>query len=241
MNSTRWAIVAGAIAVGCALGALLIGMATTLEVLEEGKLLPYSEGHIYRLRFFGFLELYAEPSRRPKIPDVVNTFILLSLSGVMLASGLAMRSAGERGRRAARFFLLVWLGTAFLGADELLGVHESVGHNLPFLLSIPGIQRPDDFLLLLYGAVGLGAVIVFRDVVLFSRRARPVFAVAIAAALFVAVLDVLGSPWEEAMELVASTGMLGGFILLAVDYLTLVLPGAATGYARARVRSPQAV
>jgi peptidoglycan/LPS O-acetylase OafA/YrhL len=203
-----------------AFGVLLFLMASTVEVLDEGKLLPYTDGHIYRLRFFGFLEVYAEPSRRPDIPDVFTTFVLMTLSGVALVTAVALkwgRAAAEES--AARFFLVVWVGAAYLGADELLGLHESLGHNMRFLLSVPGITRPDDLILLIYGMVALGVLIAFRDVVLSSRSARPLFVALICALVLVPIFDITGSFFEEPAEMAAVATMLAAFVVLAVDHL----------------------
>jgi hypothetical protein len=221
MKGRHWAVAAAAVGV-CALGALLYGMASSVEVLDEGKLLPYTDGHIYRLRFFGFLELYAEPSRRPDPADVFTTFVLLTLSGVALVTGLALHAAGGGNYDVSpRFFLLTWVGTAYLAADELLGLHESLGHNLPFLLALPGIQRPDDFILLVYGLVALAVLIAYRGVILSSRRARPYFAALLVAVMLVPVLDITGSILEEAAEIAACLLTAAAFIVLAMDHLVL--------------------
>ena len=213
------ALLAGAAAV------VLYLMASSVEVLQEGKLLPYTDGHIYRLRFFGWLELYAEPSRRPDIPDVFTTFVLMTLSGVALVTGVALKWArGFSDQAPSHFFLIVWLGAAYLAADELLGLHESIGHNLRFLLGVPGITRPDDFLLLIYGLVALGVLFAFRDVILSSRPARPLFVALVIAVVLVPVADITGSFLEEPAEMAAVATMLAAFVVLAVDHLVLRRP-----------------
>jgi hypothetical protein len=223
----RWTIVVVALVVAGA-GALLYAMGTNYEVLEEGKLLPYSDGYVYRVRFFGFLEVYAEPSRRPDIPDVVTSFALMMLSGVALVTALALRTLASRASLpAARFFLLTAFGGAWFGADELLGLHESIGHNLRFLADLPGIVRPDDVIILVYGLVALGVLVAFRHVVLSSRSARPFFVAMCCAVLLVPVFDITGSGLEEAAEISAAAAMLAAFVVLAIDYLVLRAEGAA--------------
>ena len=227
-------MVVGALVLGAA-GALLYALSMNYEVVAEGKLLPYSDGRIYLIRFFDAVDVYAEPSRRPDIPDVVTSFVLMVLSGAALVTALTLRTLASRGRPPASwFFLLTALGAAWFGADELLGLHESIGHNLQFLADLPGIVRPDDFIILVYGVVALSVLIAFRRLVLSSRSARPFFLAMCCAVILVPIFDITGSPLEEAAEIAAAAAMLAAFVVLAIEQLLVRPDEPAPGEKRTR-------
>lgn len=130
--------------------------------------------------------------------------------------------------RVQAFFLVVWLGTGFLAADELLGGHESLGHNLRFLAELPGVHRPDDAIVALYVPAAVAFIVVFRRIILASKGARIGFGVAVALLVLAAVADVLGvGQTEELLEALASMSLLAAFMLLTIDELRLAAASIA--------------
>lgn len=214
----RRALLVAGVLVLAALIALAYAVASSYEVVAKGELLPYTTGEIYQIRILGRFDLYAEPELKPST-DLFNSYILVSISTLSLFVALLLRAAAERRPRVELFFLLTWLGTGFLAADELMGLHETLGHNLRFLTALPGITRPDDAIVVFYALPALAFLLVFRDVLLSSRRATQAFVLALAIAVLSSLLDVASVPLEEPLELLASTAILVGFLLLAIEQL----------------------
>lgn len=103
-----------------------------------------------------------------------------------------------------------------LALDELAGLHETLGYNLPFLADIPGIERPDDAIILAYSAPGVVFLVLFRDVLFRDRRTGALLLLGIGLFGAAAVLDALGGIAEELLESLAALALLAGFLVLAV-------------------------
>jgi len=133
--------------------------------------------------------------------------------------------------RAKWCFLGIFIGAGYLAADELLAVHETLGHNLQFLRDIPGVTRPDDAIIAFYAVPAVIFVFFFRDILLASRRARILVGLGFGLFVITALADIIGEiEQEDALEPVASLFLFAGFITLAVDALLT----AAGEFANAR-------
>ena len=189
------------------------------EVVAKGRLLPYTSGEIYRIVLFDRVSIYVEPETKPSL-DVFNSYILVSISSISLLALILVPARTASAPRVRTFFLLSWLGTGLLAADELLGVHESLGHNLQSLRDIPGVDRPDDVIVGLYGVAALAYVAAFRRIILASVRARILFALAVLVVVLAAAADVADvCQVEELLEALASVFVLVGFTILTVEEL----------------------
>ena len=122
-----------------------VALARTGEVIARGELLPFFEQYdVAQVRVLGF-ELYVDTSSG--LSDVVSVCALALVALVLLAGArAAVDDAGLR-----RTLTDAALGSAFLAADDLLAVHETIGHNLAPLAGLPGIDHPDDVIVGLYG------------------------------------------------------------------------------------------
>lgn len=151
--------------------------------------------------------------------DLVTTVVLLAIAAVGLTTLLALRRAVDLPpRRLERFLLLSAAGATALGLDELLGLHETVGHNLPFLAGLPGIDHPDDVVFALFPLAGLAFVVTYRRVLMASRAALRLFAAALVLAVLASAVDLLNpNGYEEPLELIAVVLILAGFVTLAVE------------------------
>src|SRR4051812_2079901 len=103
-------------------GLLLLGTAyaaaATAEAGAKGELFDYTDGTIYKVRFFHHWDLYVEPDVKPSL-DVVDSYILVVVSTIGLAGLGLLRWLGLRRPRGTELFLLVTgLGALYLAADE---------------------------------------------------------------------------------------------------------------------------
>ena len=194
------------------------------EVIEKGQLLEYSRGMIYHIRLFGELDLYVEPEVRPT-DDVLVSIVLFGIG--FIAVTFAFLEYGNRRRDEERvflFFVVLATGAFYLASDELFGIHESLGHNLPFLGRIPGVRRPDDVIIALYGIPALFFVVYFRRLLLNARGSFPYFLAAVVLFFLAAASDIftLGKV-EEILEVLSVFAILygtlsfGRSVLLNID------------------------
>lgn len=206
------------VAVG-GLGVLAVHLLADYEVLAKGPLLPHvGDGTVYEVRFGGWLTLYVDPEIHPRhYPDLLNGYLLTGVAFVCLTFAVILRSSGDRpGRTGFRFFVVAFAGFSYLVADELLGIHESIGHNMQFLLRLPLVQRPDDVLILAM-AIPAGIVLVyFRSLILASRRATIAFAAAALGLVLAGISDVLALPIEKPLEILTSVCLLVAMLSLGL-------------------------
>jgi hypothetical protein len=191
------------------------------EVLNKGRLLSYSEGFIYEILVFGKYAVYVEPEIR-LTDDVFNAAILLGIAYISLTFGVLIYLQ-ERPvfSRSFRFFATMSAGMFYLAADELLGIHESLGHNLQFLTRIPGVGRPDDFIITLYVAGGLAYLYCFRSVILQVRRSIKYFIAGFAVLVLAAIADLATLRFEEPLEIVASILFLSGVVSMGLHIMAI--------------------
>lgn len=219
-----WRLLGLIAAVLLGLGALYFAyqFLTDYEVLEKGQLLSYTTGKIYKVRFGGGLTLYVAPELPPwQYKDLLNAYVLTGVAFVALTFAVLLRTVSGHGAGSAslRLFLVMFVGISCLVADEVLGLHESIGHNMQFLLGLPGVHRPDDVLTVLMGIPVAAFLVYFRSTLLASRRAVIAFAAAGLGFLLAAVSDVLALPIEEGLEVVVSACLLVGVFFLGLHYL----------------------
>ena len=131
-----------------ALGLLLVvavAVARLADVVDHGVLLPFFEEYeVAQVSLLG-VELYVDTSSG--LSDAISVCALALIAVLLLAGARAI------GDDAAlrRTFVTAGLGSAYLAADDLLAIHETVGHNLGALAALPVIDHPDDLIVGLYG------------------------------------------------------------------------------------------
>lgn len=207
--------------VGLGLLVLAYRFLTDYEVLEKGRLFSYTTAKIYKVRFGGGLTLYVAPELPPwHYRDLLNAYVLTGVAFVSLTFAVLLRTSGRPvGNASVTLFLVTFVGISYLVADELLGLHESLGHNMRFFLELPGIERPDDALTVLM-LIPAGAFLVyFRSTILACRRAVIAFAAAALGFVAAAVADVLALPIEEILEVLISVCLLVAVFFLGLHYL----------------------
>jgi hypothetical protein len=209
-RNVLWFCLGGALLAGTALA---IAAAKTYDILYERRL---HDEQVLRVLLFGELEFYVSAEARdPALVDMLNGDLLLVASSICLVCIIFIRFAAVGLMRRAQLFLAGWLGTAYLALDEHFAVHESIGHNLGFLTSLPGIEHPDDFIVAAYAIpVGIFAFY-FRREILAPRWSGVLFAVAFVVSGQAVLSDVLGLGAEEALELVSSAALVGAFLVQA--------------------------
>lgn len=128
----------------------LVVVARRAPVLARGDLLGSFEDYedVSLVRLWG-LELYVDTSSGTA--DLL-TVATLALMAALLATGAVAlwRRAGPS--RVVRAFAAGALLSAYLAGDDLLGAHETLGHNVPALAALPLIDHPDDAIVGLYAA-----------------------------------------------------------------------------------------
>ncbi len=207
------------------IGALAYFFLADAEVLEKGRLLSYTEGKIYKVRFGGGLVLYIEPDLKPSL-DLLNAYLLTGIAFIALSfAALLAGVAGDTSSSAFRFFALVFLGASYLVADEILGIHETVGHNLQFLRRLPLIERPDDAVILLMAIPAAAVLFFFRGVLLSSKAATALCGASLALFVLSAVADLLTLPGEEIVEVLAALCLVAAMVLLGLHHARAALGG----------------
>jgi hypothetical protein len=177
---------------------------------------PYPAGEVKEVQVLG-LSLKVDGEPKPGA-SVLGAIALLMLATACFMTFAALRLAGAQ-RRLVWFWLIASAGLSVAATDELLAVHESIGHNLPFLADLPGVKRPDDLLLLLYlpGALAFGWW--FRDVLREYRMTLWCMTAAISCFALSAVSDLLSMRLEEWFELLAGLFIAAGLVALMAHHL----------------------
>ena len=219
-----------AIAAVVAVAAVVMLVAPSLyEVVEKGDdVRPYDSGVVYKIRVADSVTVYAAEESRPNM-DSISGSVLVALAVASLITSLVLRAAGKD-LRLRHFYALASLGFALLAVDEFFAVHETIGHNLPVLTDLPGIERPDDALFSLLLIPALIFVYGYRDILFGTRRQQWLFAGAFAAFALAAGSDIVGVSADEPLEVISGAFILGGFASLIAGHLaTCIVQPAATG------------
>lgn len=197
---------------------------------------PYPAGEVEELRVLGAVDVYVDAEPKPGA-SVFGAIALLMLATASLVTCMALRFAGTR-RQLQRFWLIGAAGLTIAAADELLAIHESIGHNLRFLADLPGVKRPDDALLLLYLPGALAFVWWFRDILREHRLTFGCMTAATAAFALAVAADLASLRAEEWFELVAGLFVAAGLVALMHRHLKTNLQiGVRVGGSGAR-RAP---
>ena len=181
----RLAVVAGLLLL------LLVAAVASAEVLERGKLLEWAGNDVKRVQVLGGPELYvsSETDRPPTTCSPTMLFLLIAAVAAC-AAWVLRRCASDH---AAWCFGLLAAGAGWLAFDELLAAHETIGHDLPFLRALPGIDRPDDAVLAFYAVPAAAFAWVFRRELTADRIAVAAIALGVLGSAGAVLLDVAGS------------------------------------------------
>jgi hypothetical protein len=211
-----------------ALALLAGGLLATVEVVEEGQLLPYNNAEAKKLSILGSFEVYVQRDP-PSAVDSFGAMLLVGITGIALLLALALPASRDRGW----FYGLLAAGTAYLAIDELLGGHETIGANIQSLGNLPGVESPEDVIIALYALPALAFLWWFRDAFRASRLGMRLVGLGLALYIVSAVFDVHGAIMDEQFVEVASMAALfAGFLCIALKDLELCgvrreAPGAA--------------
>lgn len=204
------ALVLGAVAAGAF---LVTASSSVYEVQEKGRhLLPYPTGEVYRVKVLDRVTLYADGESRPSASAIQGT-LLAALATAAFMTFFFLRRARAR-PQVLQFYLVTGAGLAFVAFDELFGVHETAGHNIRPLADLPGVERPDDVLVLLYAIPLAYCAYRFRGVIAESRRALGLLAAGIGLFLLSVLADLASARVEEAFELLSVVSILTGLVTL---------------------------
>ncbi|MHC4951894.1 MAG: hypothetical protein ACYTEU_13065 [Planctomycetota bacterium] len=190
------------------------------QVLNKGQILPYTDGYIYEILIAGKYKIYIEPEIRLR-SDVFTAAILLGVAYISMtfASILYLREKSRISQRVL-FCSIMSVGMFYLAADELLGIHESIGHNLQFLMSLPGLSHPDDLVIAAYGIGALVFLCCFRSVLAEMRRSLRYFVLALVFFVVAAISDLATLGFiEEIAELVSGILILVGIVSFGLESL----------------------
>jgi hypothetical protein len=181
----------------------VIGFLALMEnhgFVETGELVSQTQGLLDRI-LIDSSALFVDPDHQLG-EGVLSSFILAGIGLVSLTFGvmLAWMRRGL-GHESIRFFLLLSLGMGFLTADELLGLHETVGRYMAFLADLPYFERPHDLIAVLYAVPAVLFLAKFRETILASRGALVLLDTAVAFFMVSAVSQVFKHPVELVSDL----------------------------------------
>jgi lysylphosphatidylglycerol synthetase-like protein (DUF2156 family) len=226
-----WAVLAGIAVVVLVVAGLLYFAARHHEfVAFEAKRPSYDPEGVFveRVRVFDRVELnIAAEAERPR-GDLVTSYLLFAIASAAVLAMLLATARRETGR-LRWLFLLVALGTGYLAVDEQFEIHETLGANLLVLADVPGIERPDDLILVSYAIPVVAFFVAFRRELARSRRAAALLAVGVAIYAFAAVADVADLRFENEAEVTAAAVALAGVLTLARDLLSSAAETRAEG------------
>jgi hypothetical protein len=191
------------------------------EVVDKGELLPYVKGYsIYKVRVLDRYEFYVEPDYKPE-SDALNSFVLVGIAFISLTFAIVIRELKiESAKKAFTFFICMFFGACAAAADEFLGIHESLGHNMQFLTDIvPIAERPDDAIIMFYCIPALLFVAVFFRTLFASKAAIACFVAAVISYGVGAVADGYALYIEEYCEMLTSILLISGVISLGVHHI----------------------
>ena len=180
-------------------------------VVRRGAVPPAFEDYeVVQVRLLG-LEFYADTSSG--LADLVT---VAALAGAAVALGGVALLLARLGAAHVGSFAAAAAGAAFLAADDLLGAHETVGHNLGILAALPVVDHPDDAVLGLYALVVVAFAWSRRHLAAGTPR-WPWVSCAVAGTFAVAhdLLPLHFTAAEEGAEVMAALALLTGVGLVA--------------------------
>lgn len=198
-----------------AVAAVAASGAELYSVVARGHdLLPYPSSEVAEVRLAGSVTVYIE-TEPVSMPDALNGAMLVSAGSLALAAWWVLLRLGAPAV-TLRFFGLLGLGVGFLGVDELLGGHETLGHNLRFLGQLPGVDHPDDVIISLYALPAFAFAFFFRDLILSSRAASVLLGGVLLLYVVAAAADHTQWSIEEEAEALAGALTLAAVLVLSL-------------------------
>ena len=149
------------------------------------------------------LTITAAPElRRPQHDtDAFAAVALIALATLALTTRMFLSFLLPAARSSFSSFLTVCsVGAVVVAIDELMGIHETLGANTPWISDIPVLPATDNIIVLLYGVAGAVVTWRYRTVIKASRAGWNLFLI---GATFVAVsfaMDIIGHHREETLE-----------------------------------------
>jgi hypothetical protein len=180
---------------------------------------------VARVRVAGLVTIYVDLARG-NAEDAVTGVLLTAMGTAAVMTGLLLSGAGAA-RRLVRCYLVFGAAMAFLAADELLSLHETIGYSIERIF--PGIDRANNLIVALYALLAVAGLIAFRRELWRGRARRVLFVAAAAIFALSVVFDILKSSAEEPAEVLAALCVVVGFLTLLADDL-----GAQLRVARSR-------
>lgn len=201
-----------------------LSLLNNYEIIEKGRLLDYTKGVVYKVRFFGQYTILVEPEHRLE-QDVLNSFLLVGIGFISLTYAFLIAQLERHGIKDKRFLMFITMfgGMIYLAIDEYFGVHESIGHNMQFLANLPFIKRPDDAIVMSYLFPVILFLLYFRKELLACRAAITPLAGVVIFFLLSAVSDVFTFQFEEIFELGASICLVLTILLLGSIHLQKIV------------------
>ena len=218
MSRTRKAILGMGLAVVVA-GVAMVLAPSFYDVVDEGRhLRPYESGVVYKIDVADSVTVYAAKESQPDLDSISGSALVALATAAFIACLLLVVVGGPA--RLRRFYAWSTAGFAFLAADELFAIHETISHNLVFLSDVPGVERPDDLIIALYLIPAAAFLVYFRDVLASSRQALWLFCGAIATFAMGGLADIAGVSADELLEVVTAGLIAAGFVTLLVAHLS---------------------
>jgi hypothetical protein len=149
-----------------ALTLVLVLAADRASVVREGHSLAWGGDNVKQVDLAG-VDVYLSSEFRFRIDDVTSWTLVAIGSVAALGASLVGFATG-------RTFLMLTLSAAagiWLGLDDGLALHETIGHNLGFLADLPGVRAPDDVIVAVYVVLAIAFVFAYRDLLATSRAA----------------------------------------------------------------------
>jgi len=220
LRSPRVLILALVLALALMGVVFLVTAASSLyEVEAEGRhLLPYQTGDVYRVKVLDTVTIYADGESRPA-PSMIQGAFLVALATAAFMTFFFLRRARAR-PKVVQFYLVASAGLAFVAFDELFALHETVGHNVRWLADLPGVERPDDVLVLLYAIPLAYCAYRFRDVLTESRRAMWLLGTGLGFFAIAVFADMTSAPLEEGFEFLSVAAIMAGFVTLFLHHVS---------------------
>lgn len=190
--------------------ALLIGQALLRSA--GGRRLPeavFETPRVYALEFLG-RTVYVDHAL-----SVTDAITALGLVGVAVLLAVLARRARHSAIPAGVLYTAA-AGAAFLAGDDLLALHETLGHNLVFLDVLPLIDHRDDAIVGLYGLIV--AAWLWRHRAFAPAQAHRLWLTAIACGGLAVGLDLLPFTvglFEEILEALCALFGLAGTVWAA--------------------------
>lgn len=194
-------------------GFILGTVRMTSTVIAEGDLVPGLVNYPVQqvewlgLRFFVDISVGAS--------DSLTAMTLCAGGAVALIGALLLARSPRETRTTPAALGVIGMMLVWMATDELLGFHETVGHNLSGLRDLPIIDQPDDLLVLTGFALVVAVVLWLRPRLALDRAAAvPLLAAGGLLAIAAATDFVPGAPLEPLEEQMEILG--AGLVVVSV-------------------------